>query len=87
MIKGLSPNYDYRKYRNVSIQKICLETEEGEYHILYSLFRGSNEGLDLVVVTTAGTTKELWDTYSPIFDTMGGFELIDMKRFEKLEKK
>jgi hypothetical protein len=27
--------------------------------------------------------KELWDTYSPTFDKMGSFELIDMKRFGK----
>jgi TonB family protein len=62
--------------------RTCLETEEGPYHILYSLFWGSDD-LDIAVVTIAGTTKELWETYSPAFDKMGAFELIDMKRFEK----
>lgn len=62
--------------------RVCLETEEGQYHILYSLFWG-NDDLDIVVVSIAGTNKELWDTYSPVFDKMSDFELIDMKRFEK----
>jgi hypothetical protein len=62
--------------------RTCLETEEGTYHILYSLFWGSN-GLDVAVVSIAGTTKELWATFSPTFRKMSSFELIDMKRFEK----
>jgi hypothetical protein len=37
---------------------------------------------DYAVVVIAGTTKELWDTYAPVFDQMS-FELIDLKRFEK----
>jgi hypothetical protein len=61
--------------------RICLETEEGPYHILYSLYWGTNN-LDVAVISIAGTTKELWDTYSPTFDKMGAFDLIDMKRFE-----
>jgi hypothetical protein len=59
-----------------------LETEEGPDHILYSLFWGTND-LDIAVVSIAGTTKELWQTYAPTFHKMGSFELIDMKRFEK----
>jgi TonB family protein len=62
--------------------RICLETEEGNDHILYSLFWGTND-LDIAVISIAGTTKELWETYSPAFDKMSAFELIDMKRFEK----
>ena len=62
--------------------RICLETEEGPHHILYSLFWGTND-LDVAVVSIAGTTKELWGTYVPVFDRMSAFELIDMKRFEK----
>jgi hypothetical protein len=62
--------------------RVCLETEEGDYHILYSAFWG-NDNLDVVVVSTAGAKKGDWPTYSPIFDTMGSFELIDMDRFEK----
>jgi hypothetical protein len=61
--------------------RVCLETEEGPYHILYSLFWGNND-FDYAVVVIAGTTKELWDTFAPVFDQMS-FELIDMKRFEK----
>lgn len=62
-------------------RRICLETEEGPYHILYSLFWGSND-FDYAVVVIAGTTKELWHTYAAVFDQMS-FELIDMKRFIK----
>jgi hypothetical protein len=61
---------------------ICLETEEGPHHILYSLFWGTND-LDVAVVTIAGTTKELWKTYEPTFNNMGEFLLNDMMRFEK----
>ena len=60
--------------------RTCLETEEGPHRILYSLFWGSN-GLDIAVISIAGTTKELWQTYSSTFDRMSSFELIDMKRF------
>jgi hypothetical protein len=62
--------------------RVCLETEEGPHHILYSLFWGTND-LDIAVVSIAGTTKELWPTYEATFNKMGEFELIDMKRFEK----
>ena len=62
--------------------RVCLETEEGPHHILYSLFWGTDD-LDVAVVVIAGTTKELWGTYASTFSRMGGFELIDMKRFEK----
>ncbi len=62
--------------------RVCLETEEGPHHILYSLFWGTND-LDIAVVIIAGTTKELWKTYEATFNKMSDFELIDMKRFEK----
>lgn len=62
--------------------RMCLETEEGPYHIMYSLFWGTNNP-DIAVVAIAGTTKELWETYAPTFDMMGAFELIDMERFEE----
>jgi hypothetical protein len=39
--------------------------------------------MDMAVVTIAGSTKQLWEIYAPIFDKMNAFELIDMKRFEK----
>jgi hypothetical protein len=63
--------------------RMCLETEEGPYHIMYSLFWGTDDDLDIAVITIAGTTKELWETYAPTFDMMGAFELIDMERFEE----
>jgi hypothetical protein len=62
--------------------RICLEVEEGIYHVLYSLFWLSSGG-DIAIVSSAGTTKELWSTYAPTFERMASFELIDMKRFEK----
>lgn len=61
--------------------RVCLETEEGPHHILYSLFWSSDK-TDIAVVTIAGTTKELWETYAPAFNEMSAFEIIDMKRFE-----
>ncbi|SMP80111.1 hypothetical protein SAMN06265222_1452 [Neorhodopirellula lusitana] len=62
--------------------RICLETEEGDDHILYSLFWGT-DGLDVAVIFIAGTTKELWDAHAPVFRKMDEFELVDMKRFDK----
>ncbi|GAA4464486.1 hypothetical protein GCM10023156_51000 [Novipirellula rosea] len=70
------------KSKSGLFNRICLETEEGDDHILYSLFWGTG-GLDVAVVVVAGTTKELWDTHAPTFRKMEEFELIDMKRFEK----
>lgn len=55
--------------------RIGLETEEGPHRILYSLFWG-NRGLDMAVVSIAGTTKELWPTYAGTFDRMAAFELM-----------
>ena len=64
--------------------RVCLETEEGPYHILYSLFW--NNKVDWVVATTAGTRKDLWDTFDPTFQKMGSMELIDLKRFQEEKK-
>ena len=62
---------------------VCLETEEGPFHILYNAFWGN--GMDIVLVSTAGAKREEWDKYKNTFIRMGNFELIDMKRFEKQE--
>jgi hypothetical protein len=62
--------------------RMCLETEEGAYRILYSLFWGANN-MDIAVVMVAGAPKEQWGIYQPIFARMGSFELIDMSRFSK----
>lgn len=60
--------------------RVCLETEEGQYRVLYSGFWGSN-GMDVAVVSTAGTKKSLWKKYGSTFNAMSSFELIDMNRF------
>ncbi len=62
--------------------RICLETKEGPYRILYSMFWASGS-TDMAVISIAGTTEELWPTYAPTFEKMREFELIDMKRFDK----
>jgi hypothetical protein len=64
--------------------RVCLETEEGRYHILYSLFWDNK--IDWVVVSTSGTRKDLWDTFDPTFQKMGSMELIDLKRFQEEKK-
>lgn len=60
--------------------RTCLEVEEGADHVVYSLFWDNN--IDIAIFVIAGTTKELWNIYAPVFEKMSNFELIDMKRFE-----
>ncbi len=60
----------------------CIETEEGQNRFVYSLF-WDNDNLDIAVVTIAGTKKRLWDIYSPTFDKMSAFELIDLDRYQE----
>ncbi|WP_372796326.1 hypothetical protein [Pontiella sp.] len=57
-----------------------IEVEEGPYHIIYSAFWMNS---DLAVISICGAPKSLWEQYRDTFQVMGGFELIDMKRFEK----
>ncbi|MFC1749531.1 hypothetical protein ACFL2V_12070 [Pseudomonadota bacterium] len=59
--------------------RVCLETEEGKYRILYSLFWGN--GTDVVVVSISGAPKDEWATYQETFNHMTRFELIDVSRF------
>lgn len=61
--------------------RICLEVDEGDYRILYSMFWGND--MDIVVVSIAGAKKEDWPSYENTFNKMSAFELIDMKRFEQ----
>ncbi len=61
--------------------RVGIETNEGDHHILYSLFWG-NDNLDIAVISIAGTTKDQWDTYAAVFNRMSAFEIIDMKRFD-----
>ena len=60
----------------------CLETEEGPFHILYSLF-WPNDDADMAVVTIAGTNKELWNQYAATFAKMNRFELLDAEHMTK----
>lgn len=59
--------------------RVCLETEKGDLHVLYSVFWG-NEGMDLAVSFVASARKDQWQTYASTFDKMGEFELFDPKR-------
>lgn len=62
--------------------RTCLEVEDGPDHVLYSFFYGPDD-VDAVVVTIAGTTRELWETYAPTFDKMATFELLDVERLRE----
>jgi hypothetical protein len=57
-------------------EKINSET----YHIIYSAFWMNS---NIAVISIAGSPVDLWDKYKDTFQIMGGFELIDMERFEK----
>jgi hypothetical protein len=50
------------------------EPKRVPYYILYSMFWGNR--IDVLVISIAGTIKELWNAYAPTFDKM-------RKRFEK----
>ena len=64
--------------------RVCIETEEGKYRILYSMFWGTNS--DILVITTMGAPREIYDNYQSVFDRMQLFELIDMSRFTKQDE-
>lgn len=55
-------------------QRRCLETVEGQYRILYSLFW--SEELDAIVVTTFGAPAGEWEQARHIADRMNEFELL-----------
>lgn len=63
--------------------RTCLEVEEGQYRILYSVFWTTEGDLDAGVVMISGAPKEQWDRYAPIFNKMAEFKLLDMKQIEK----
>ena len=66
--------------------RMCLETEEGPHRILYSFFW--SDELDMIIISTAGTTLELWDKYTETFDKMNGFEPFKVEELERfLEQK
>ena len=47
----------------------CLETEEGPFHILYSMFYSDRKS-DFAIIVTTGAPIELWDRYAPAFKRM-----------------
>ena len=57
-----------------------VEVEEGDYHLIYSAFWMNS---DIAVISIAGSPTGLWEKYKDTFQIMGGFELIDMERFER----
>ncbi len=59
--------------------RVCLETQEGKYRILYSLFWGNN--MDLIVTSISGAPSDDWKEYEEIFNHMSKLEIIDMTRF------
>jgi hypothetical protein len=59
--------------------RACLEMEEGQYRILYSVFWSD----DIGVVMVSGAPKEQWDRYAPVFNSMTNFQLLDMKKIEE----
>jgi hypothetical protein len=68
--------------------RVCLETEEGPYHILYSLF-WENAGDD-AGITISGAKKEEWEKMVSIFDQMLEVKIIDweyMKREAAAEER
>ncbi len=62
--------------------RLCLETEEGKYHILYSFLW--QDGGDTAVVTVAGAKKSEWKKSTATFDRMNGFSLPDPNELEKI---
>jgi hypothetical protein len=62
--------------------RLCLETEEGKYHILYSFLW--QEGGDTAVIAIAGAKKSEWQKYTATFDQMNGFSLIDPNELDKI---
>ena len=70
------------------LDSMCLEVletvarddgKEEVHRIRYALYWG-RQNLDLVIVMVAGTTRDLWEQYAPIFDVMGEFRVLDLSR-------
>jgi hypothetical protein len=62
--------------------RLCLETEEGKYHILYSFLW--QEGGDTAVVAIAGAKKSEYQKYAATFHEMNRFSLIDPKELDRI---
>jgi hypothetical protein len=68
--------------------RMCLETEQGPYRILYSVW-WDNVGDDAGVVI-GGAKKEEWEKWVPVFDQMREVTVLDleyMKRKVQAEKR
>jgi hypothetical protein len=68
--------------RQGEFTRLCLETEEGKYHILYTFLW--QEGGDTAVVAIAGAKKNEWQNYTATFDQMNGFSLRDPNVLDKI---
>jgi hypothetical protein len=74
---------DCREQEQGIFTRVCLETEKGDLHYLFTFFWVKD--LDLAVLTVASANKEQWESFAPIFDKMGAFELGDLQRFAAAE--
>jgi len=52
-----------------SLTRACLETVEGDFHILYSMFY-ANRKADFAIIITTGAPIDLWERYAPVFARM-----------------
>lgn len=52
-----------------SLTRACLETVEGDFHILYSMFY-ANPKADFAIIITTGAPIDLWERYAPVFARM-----------------
>ena len=59
--------------------RVCLETEKGRLHYLFTFFWVKET--DLAVLTVASAAKDQWESYAPAFDKMAAFELGDLNSF------
>ena len=55
--------------------------EQKKYRVRYSCF-WSND-MDVVVINTSGTLFDQWEKYVDIFDNIGNFKIMDMKKIQK----
>jgi hypothetical protein len=73
---------DCRATKQGEFTRICLETEEGKYRILYSFLW--QEGGDTAVIAISGAKKSEWQKFSATFNQMNGFTLIDPNELDRI---
>jgi hypothetical protein len=74
---------DCKEQQQGIFTRVCLETEKGGLHLLFTFFWVKD--MDLAVLTVASTTKDQWQSFAPTFDKMAAFELGDLQRFALAE--